>query len=398
MQRKKSVRGIDVNDMTVLLRADFNVTFCPGTTSISDDSRIQATLPTIRYLQSRNAKVVLCSHIGRPGGRAVPELRMQPVSERLSGLLGSPVVQADGSVDDDVRAKVRAMKSGEIVMLENIRFSPGEERNDPAFARDLASLADIFVNDAFGAAHRAHASTVGVTCCLPSVAGLLMERELEMLGAVLEAPAHPLVVIIGGAKVSDKLPVVKNLIGRAETLIVGGGMAATFLRSQELDVGDSPVEGDLVGWAGEIMRSAEAGGTAVLLPSDVVISSSFAADAAHRITHVSRIEPGWRIMDIGPDTSRRYVRAVFDAGTVVWNGTMGVFEWESFSAGTKRLARALSYLDGATTVIGGGSTSDAVAGMGLAEKMTHVSTGGGASLEFLEGKELPGVAGLLDAE
>ena len=378
-----------------MVRADFNVTFVPGTTEISDDSRIRATLPTIENLVSRNAKVVLCSHLGRPNGRVSEELRLQPVSERLAELFGHPVTQVRESSGVDVRTTVEAMQPGDTVLLENLRFDPREEANDPSFAQDLACLADVYVNDAFGAAHRAHASTEGVTNFLPSVAGLLMERELEMLGAVLESPKQPLVAIVGGAKVSDKLPVIERFIGRASTLIVGGGMAATFLKAQGLEVGDSLVEDDFVGRAGEILGSDA---TAVMLPTDVVVSSHFEEDAPTQTTDVSGIEPGWRIMDIGPKTAERYASALAGAGTVLWNGTMGVFEYLPFSAGTKRLAEALAAQEEAITVIGGGSTAEAVASLGLVDKMTHVSTGGGASLEFLEGRELPGVAGLMDAE
>ena len=397
MPRKKSVRDVDVEGKTVLVRADFNVTFVPGTTAISDDSRIRATLSTIENLVSRNAKVVLCSHLGRPNGRVSPELRMQPVSERLAELLGRPVTQASEPSGADVWITVKAMQPGEVVVLENLRFDPREESNDPSYAQDLASLVDLYVNDAFGAAHRAHASTEGVTNFLPSVAGLLMERELEMLGTVLDSPRQPLVAIVGGAKVSDKLPVIERFIGRAKTLLVGGGMAATFLKYQGLNVGDSLVEDELVERAGEILRSSEKSGTAVLLPTDVVVSSDFSADATSRTVDVSCIESGWRIMDIGPETAEQYADALLDAGTVLWNGTMGVFEWPPFSAGTKRLAEALAAQDEAISIIGGGSTADAVISLGLADKMTHVSTGGGASLEFLEGRELPGVAGLMDA-
>ena len=398
MPRKKTIRDVDVEGKVVLVRADFNVTFVPGTTVISDDSRIRATLPTIENLVSRNAKVVLCSHLGRPNGRVSPELRMRPVSERLAELLGRPVTQASEPSGADVWSTVEAMQPGEVVVLENLRFDPREESNDPSFAQDLASLADVYVNDAFGAAHRAHASTEGVTHYLPSVAGLLMERELKMLGAVLESPKHPLIAIVGGAKVSDKLQVIERFIGRADTLVVGGGMAATFLKAQGLEVGDSLVEDDFIGRAGEILRSSEKNGTTVLLPVDVIVSSDFAADATSRIVDVSCIESGWRIMDIGPETAERYANALSDVGTVLWNGTMGVFEWPPFSAGTKRLAEALAAQEEAITIIGGGSTAEAVISLGLADRMTHVSTGGGASLEFLEGRELPGVAGLMDAD
>ena len=382
----------------MLLRADFNVTFVPGTTVISDDSRIRATLPTIENLVSRNARVVLCSHLGRPNGRVLPELRMQPVSERLAELLGRPVTQGSEPSGADVRTTVEAMQPGEVVVLENLRFDPREESNDPSYAQDLASLVDLYVNDAFGAAHRAHASTEGVTHFLPSVAGLLMERELEMLGTVLDSPRQPLAAIVGGAKVSDKLPVIERFTGQAKRLMVGGGMAATFLKSQGLNVGDSLVEDEFVERAGEILCDSEDNGTILLLPTDVVVSCDFSADAMSRIVDVSCIESGWRIMDIGLETAERYADALSDAGTVLWNGTMGVFEWQAFSAGTKRLAEALAAQEEAITVIGGGSTAEAIASLGLVDKMTHVSTGGGASLEFLEGRELPGVAGLMDAD
>ncbi len=398
MLRKKTVRDIDVADKTVLVRVDFNVTFVPGTTVISDDSRIRATLPTLHYLISENARIVLCSHLGRPNGRVSSELRMEPVSARLAELLGGPVVQARESTGSDVRGRVEAMRAGEIVMLENLRFDAREESNDPSLAQELAAFVDVYVNDAFGAAHRAHASTEGVTRFLPSVAGLLVKRELEMLGGVLESPRLPLVAVVGGAKVSDKLPVIESFVGRARTLIVGGGMAAAFLKSQGFGVGDSLVEEEFVERAGEILRQSEKLGTAALLPTDVVVSSDFVPDAPSRTVNVSRVESGWRIMDIGPETAERYVDALSDARTVLWNGTMGVFEWSSFAAGTKRLAEALAAHEESITIIGGGSTADAVLSLGLGDKMSHVSTGGGASLEFLEGRELPGLVGLMDAE
>lgn len=396
MLSKKTVRDIDVDGKTVLVRADFNVTFYPGASSISDDSRIRATLPTLRYLESRHAKIVICSHVGRPNGQVKADLMIAPISERLSELLGRPIVQVGGPVGDGVRSRVDAMNPREIAVLENLRFDPGEESNDPAFARELAGLADVYVNDAFGAAHRAHASTEGVTRYLPAVAGLLMARELDILGSVLEEPTQPLVAVIGGAKVSDKLPAIENLVGRAKTLIVGGGMSATFLKSQGIEVGDSLLEEDMIGQAKDILMRGREAGTAVLLPMDVVVSRSFEEDAESRTVDVSQVEDGWRIMDIGPRTSQQYADVVSDAGTVVWNGTMGVFEMDAFSFGTRRLADALAGLDGAATIIGGGSTADAVVSLGLAEKMTHVSTGGGASLEFLEGKDLPGVVSLMD--
>ena len=290
---------------------------------------------------------------------------MQPVSERLAELLSRSVTQASEPSGADVRTTVEATQPGEVVVLENLRFDPREESNDPSYAQDLASLAEVYVNDAFGAAHRAHASTEGVTHFLPSVAGLLMELELEMLGTVLDSPRQPLVAIVGGAKVSDKLPVLERFTGRAETLLVGGGMAATFLKAQGLSVGDSLVEDELVERAGEILRDSEDNGTTLLLPTDVVVSSDFSADATNRIAGVSCIESGWRIMDIGPETAERYADALSDAGTVLWNGTMGVFEYLPFSRGTKRLAEALAAQEEAITVIGGGSTADAVVSLGL---------------------------------
>lgn len=398
MTNKKTIQDIDVEGKTVLVRAEFNVTFHPGTTSISDDSRIRATLPTIRYLLDHKAKIVLCSHLGRPKGKMVPELRMSPISERLSTILGQPVIQANDCIGADVQVEVEAMTVGDILMLENLRFNPGEEANHPVFARELASLADIYVNDAFGAAHRAHASIEGITHHLPAVSGLLMARELEMLQGVLESPKQPLVAIIGGAKVSDKLLVLENLIDKVRTLIVGGGMAATFLKSQGLGVGDSLIEEDLIERAGEIMRGASEAGVELLLPTDVVVADAFTEEATSKVVEVSQIQHGWRIMDIGPETSVQYAKAVSEAGTVVWNGTMGVFEWDAFTSGTKQLAEALAGLNDTTTVIGGGSTAEAIVILGLGGKMTHVSTGGGASLEFFEGKELPGVVSLLDSE
>lgn len=396
MLSKKTIRDIEVDGKTVLVRADLNVTFHPGASAISDDSRIRATLPTLQYLENHSAKILLCSHVGRPNGRVKTELRMRPISEQLSALLGRPVVQVGGPVGDDVRSRVHAMRPGEIVVLENLRFDPGEESNDPAFARELAGLADIYVNDAFGAAHRAHASTEGVTRYLPAVAGLLMARELEVLGSALEEPKQPLVAVVGGAKISDKLPAIENLVGRARTLVVGGGMAATFLKSEGIEVGDSLIEEDMIERAGDVLLRGREDGTTVLLPTDVVVSRGFADDSEPRAVDVSQVEDGWQIMDIGPQTSRQYADAVSDAGTVVWNGTMGVFEMDAFSSGTRLLAETIAGLNEAATVIGGGSTADAVVSLGLAEKMTHVSTGGGASLEFLEGKDLPGVVSLMD--
>ncbi len=399
MMNKKTIQDVDVAGRTVLVRVDYNVPFHPGTTEISDDSRIRASLPTVNYLVQRGCKVVLCSHLGRPGGKVVPEYRLEPVSRRLSTLLGMPVQQAPDCIGPEVERMVSGLQPGGLLMLENLRFHREEEKNDPEFARKLASLAEIYVNDAFGAAHRAHASTEAVARFVPvAVAGFLMARELEMLGRALESPQRPFAAILGGAKVSDKIAVLENLARRVDTLIIGGGMAATFLKARGLQVGDSLVEEDRVQFAAEFMRSAQGRGLKLLLPVDAVIADAFAENASHRTVGVEQIPTGWRIMDIGPRTVSAYEAALRQARTVVWNGPMGVFEWKAFAQGTERIARALAGLKGATTVVGGGSTAEAVESLGLADRMTHVSTGGGASLEFLEGKVLPGVAALNDKE
>ncbi len=398
LRPKKTVRDVEVAEKTVLLRVDFNVTFHPGTTEISDDGRIEACLPTIEYLRERDCKIVMCSHVGRPEGRVVEELRMRPVSQRLSELVDAPVSQATDSIGTELSNPVLALEPGDILMLENVRFHPGEEENDPGFAKQLAGPADIYVNDAFGAAHRAHASMVAITEHLPAVAGLLLDEEVAVLRRVLDSPARPFAAVLGGAKASDKLPVLESLADKVDTLLIGGGMAATFLKSQGYDVGESSVEDEKVDSAGALIRLAERKGLKLMLPGDVVVADSFAADATHRIASVDAIPAGWRIMDIGPESADAFVDALVGAKTVIWNGPMGVFEWPPFAEGTTSVARALAALSDATTVIGGGSTADAVTSLGLSDKMTHVSTGGGASLEFLEGKELPGVAALLDRD
>ena len=399
MADKATVRDVDVAGKTVLVRVDYNVPFRPGTTEIADDSRISASLPTVRYLIEQRCRVVLCSHLGRPEGKAVKELRMAPVSARLSEMLGAPVAQARDCVGPQVRDKLDALPPGGVLMLENLRFHPGEESDDPEFAAALVgSLVDMYVNDAFGAAHRVHASIVGVTQFLPAVAGLLMARELEMLGALLEDPGRPFVAVLGGAKVSDKIAVLRKLANRVDTLVVGGGMAATFLAAKGLGVGDSLLEKDRVPDAGELVLAAGEPGLRLLLPEDVVVADSFQEDASSKVVRADAVPPGWRIMDIGPRTATSYLRALSGAKTVVWNGPMGVSEWKPFAEGTSRIAGALAGLAGATTVIGGGSTAEIVVALGLAEKMTHVSTGGGASLKFLEGGALAGVAALMDKE
>jgi phosphoglycerate kinase len=397
MSKKKTIRDINLAGKTVLVRVDYNVPFRPGTTQISDDSRIQATLPTLGYLIQRQCRVVLISHLGRPNGQVVEEMRMQPVTERLSALLGAKVVQAPGCVGPEVTRAVVALPPGGVAMLENIRFLPGEEKNDPKLAAELASLADVFVNDAFGTAHRAHASTEGVAHKLPAVAGLLMERELEMLGTALDSPRRPFTAIIGGAKVSEKSAVLDRLAQKVDTILIGGGMAATFLKANGLSIGASPVEDERVASTAKFVDRLRFGNTSLLLPTDLVVADAFAEKAHHKTVSADRIADGWRVMDIGPETAAAYELQIKKSLTVLWNGPMGVFEWEPFSHGTVRIAKALASLKGATTVLGGGSTSEAVEKLGLASKMTHVSTGGGASLEFLEGKSLPGVAALLDA-
>ena len=387
---------MDVRGQTALVRVDFNVPFKPGTTEISDDTRIRASLPTLRYLLERQCKVIICSHLGRPAGRVVESLRMAPVSQRLADLLGADVSQCADTVGDSAREMASGLAPGEAMMLENVRFHPGEEGNDAEFAKELASLASLYVNDAFGVAHRAHASTVGVTRYLPSVAGLLMEKELRVLGRLLNNPPRPFAAILGGAKVSDKIGVLGNLFDKVDLLLIGGGMAATFLRAKGYDVGESPVECDRLDFASTLIERSNNRGARMLLPNDVVVADKFAEDAKSLTVSVGSIPTEYMVMDIGPDTAMRYAHAVRDCRTVMWNGPQGVFEWEAFSHGTRAIAETLASLDDATTVIGGGSTAEAVAKLGLSDRMSHVSSGGGASLEFMEGRELPGVAALPD--
>ena len=392
----KTVEEIDVAGKTVLVRVDYNVPFRPGTLEVSDDRRIAASLPTIRYLVDRGCRVVLCSHLGRPRGRRVDEKRMAPVARRLEELLGAPVVETEECVGPEVRGTVGALKPGGVALLQNLRFHPEEEANDPGFASRLAALADVYVNDAFGAAHRAHASVEGVARLLPSAVGFLMARELEMLGRALESPQRPFAAVLGGAKASDKIAVIESLSRKVDVLIIGGGMAATFLKAQGLETGDSPVEDDQIDFAARFVDGARRRGPLVRLPVDVVVADSFSEAARHRVVASSAIPRGWRIMDVGPSSSGLFAQALADARTVLWNGPMGVFEWDFASEGTRRVAETLAGLSGATTVVGGGSTAEAVGRLGLADMMTHVSTGGGASLELLEGRVLPGVAALME--
>ena len=396
---KKNVTDIDVTGKKVLLRCDFNVPMAKdGSGVITDDKRIRAALPTIQYLLEHDAAVIACSHMGKPKGEWKPELSMAPVAKRLSELLGKDVILAKDIVGEDAKAKAAALKPGHILLLENLRYDNGETKNDPAFAKALADLAGadgIYVSDAFGTVHRAHASTAGVAAYLPAVSGFLIQKELEVIGGALAAPKRPLVAILGGSKVSSKIGVINNLLEIADTIIIGGGMAYTFSAAQGGKIGDSLLEEDWKGYALEMIDKAKAKGVKLLLPVDTVIADKFAADANADVVESGQIPDGWQGLDIGPKTVELYCDAVKDAGTVIWNGPMGVFEFEKFAVGTKAVAEALSKTD-AITIIGGGDSAAAVQQLGSADKMTHISTGGGASLEFMEGKVLPGIACLQD--
>ena len=391
---KQSLKDIDVHGKRVLVRVDFNVPMTGG--HISDDNRIRAALPTIQYLREQGAKVILCSHFGRPNGAVDEGARLAPIAKGLEKVLGSPVAYSQECIGPVAESAVAALQPGDVLLLENVRFHPGETQNDPAFAKSLASLAEVYVNDAFGTAHRAHASTVGVASFLPAVSGFLMERELEMLGGVLNNPRKPLAAVMGGAKVSDKIAVLENLLGKVDKLVIGGGMAATFIKAMGTSVGDSLIEEERVAFAEEIITRCLHWNVELVLPQDVVVASEFSADAPFKVVDALEIPDGWRIMDIGPEAIKSFIAELEECKTVLWNGPMGVFEFPAFSQGTRALGQALASMQDAVTIVGGGSTAEAVADLGLADKMTHVSTGGGASLEFFEGKELPGVAALLD--
>ncbi|HLN13307.1 MAG TPA: phosphoglycerate kinase [bacterium] len=391
--RKKTVRDIDVRGRRVFVRVDFNVPLDHG--HITDDHRIVASLPTITYLLDHGAAVILASHLGRPKG-VDDALRMSPIAARLSELLGRPVRTLDDCVGPAVQQAVATMKPGDVVLLENLRFHREEEANDPAFARQLASLADVYVNDAFGTAHRAHASTAGIAAYLPAVAGLLMERELQFLGGVLEQPRPPLVVILGGAKVSDKIGVIQNLLRLAQTMLIGGGMCYTFLRAAGAAIGASLCEEDRVDLARSLMAEAKQRGVDLILPVDVVAAPRVEAGAATRTVDARAIPDGWAGVDIGPRTIAAFSVPISRAGMVLWNGPMGVFEIPAFAEGTRAIAKVVAESPG-ESIVGGGDTGAAVEEFGYADKMTHISTGGGASLEFMEGKTLPGVAVLQDA-
>ena len=419
---KKTVKNIDVKGKKVLLRCDFNVPMAKdGSGVITDDKRIRAALPTIQYLLEQGAAVIACSHMGKPNAtfeaykkkqlekgkdeasiteekwrKSLAELSLAPVAARLGELLEMPIIMAKDVVGADAQAKAAALQPGQVLLLENTRFEKGETKNDPELAKAMASMAEVYVSDAFGAVHRAHASTAGVADYLPAVSGFLIQKELDFIGGALAAPKRPLVAILGGSKVSSKIGVINNLLEIADTIIIGGGMSYTFSAAYGGKIGNSLFEADWVDYCKEMVAKAEAKGVKLLLPVDTLCGDKFAPDANTMLVDAGAIQDGWEGMDVGPKTVELYCNAVSDAGTVIWNGPMGVFEFPAFAKGTEAVAEALSKTD-AITIIGGGDSAAAVQQLGYADKMTHISTGGGASLEFMEGKELPGVACLLDA-
>lgn len=389
---KTSIQDTDVKGKRVFVRADFNVPMDENK-KITDDTRIRAALPTIKHLKEHGAKVILASHLGRPKGKIDPKYSLAPVAERLGELLHINVIMAPDCIGPEVKAEIEKLEEGQVILLENVRFHPEEEKNDPEFAAKLAELAEIYVNDAFGTAHRAHASTEGIAKYIPSVAGFLMKKEIDIMGKALENPARPFVAIIGGAKVSDKIGVIENLLTKVDALVLGGGMANTFLKAQGYQVGNSLIEEDKLDLAKELLTKANNSGVKILLPEDVIVAKEFKADASSRVVDVKAIEADDLALDIGPKSADKFAQTVISAETVVWNGPMGVFEMDQFAKGTERIAQAAAQCRG-TTIVGGGDSVAAVEKMGAADKVTHVSTGGGASLEFLEGKVLPGVAAL----
>ena len=379
----------------VLVRVDYNVPLNEKG-EVSDDKRIVASMPTVKYLIENGARIILCSHLGRPKGERKPEFSMKPVADRLAALLPEvKITFASDCIGEEAKEKADALKDGEILLLENLRFHKEEEKNDPAFAKELASLAELYVSDAFGTVHRAHASTAGVAAYLPAVSGFLIGKELDIMGEALENPQRPFVAILGGAKVADKIGVIKNLLKKCDTLIVGGGMAYTFFKAMGYEIGDSLLDAESIDLAKELMAEAKERGVKLLLPVDTVVAETFAADAAHKTVKSSEIPANWQGLDIGEETRALFAEAIKSAKTVIWNGPMGVFEFPAFAKGTAAVAEACAACDG-TTIIGGGDSASAVKKLGYAAKMTHISTGGGASLEFLEGKVLPGVAALND--
>ena len=392
---KKTIKDIDLKDKKVLVRCDFNVPMDENK-NITDNRRIVAALPTIKYLLEQNCKVILCSHLGRPKGEFKPEFSLKPVAKELSKLLGQEVIMAEDVIGEDAKNKAENLKNGEVLLLENVRFHRDETDNDPEFAKKLASFGEIFVNDAFGTAHRAHASTEGVTKYLPAVSGFLIEKELEFLGSALENPQRPFVAILGGAKVSDKLGVIESLLEKVDTLIIGGGMAYTFFKSMGYSVGKSICELDKLDLAKELMEKAKQKNVKLVLPIDNVIAKEITPDAENKVIDSDNIPDEWEGLDIGPKTVELFKEELKDAKTIIWNGPVGFSEYEIFANGTRSIAQALAEKEDAVTIIGGGDSAAAIEKMGLSDKMTHISTGGGASLEFLEGKKLPGIECLLD--
>ncbi len=395
--KKKSIRDVSFAGKKVLLRVDFNVPLDKTTHEITNDKRIRAALPTIRYLLDDGAALIVCSHLGKPkkDPDAKTNLTLSRVAVRFAELLGQEVQFAEDTIGPDAKAKAAALKPGEVLLLENTRFDPREEKNDPEFTKELASLAEVYVSDAFGAVHRAHASTAGVADFLPAYCGFLVEKELTALGGAIEDPQRPLVAVLGGAKVADKLAVIEHLLEKADTLIIGGGMAYTFLKAKGYEVGQSLLDTEKVEYCANMMKKAEEKGVKLLLPVDVVIADRFDAEAEAKVVPADAIPADWQGLDIGPETQKLFGDTVKAAGTVIWNGPMGVFEFAKFAKGTEAVAAAMAECKG-ITVVGGGDSASAIEKMGYADKVTHVSTGGGASLEFMEGKELPGVACLLD--
>lgn len=392
---KKTIEDIEVKGKRVLVRVDFNVPL-DAEGNVTDDKRITAALPTVNYLLEHGAKVILCSHLGRPKGAPDPQFSLRPVAKRLAEILPNvKVAFAEDTIGESAKAAIAAMKDGEIVLLENVRFYKEEEKNDPEFSKQLASLADVFVSDAFGTVHRAHASTAGVAAYLPAVAGFLIGKELSIMGEALENPVRPFVAILGGAKVSDKIGVITNLLNKCDSLIIGGGMMFTFYKALGYEIGTSLLDAESVELAKDLMAQAKAKGVNLLLPVDTVVADKFAADAEHKTVNADAIPAGWMGLDIGPESAKLFAETIKAAKTVIWNGPMGVFEFPAFAEGTKAVAAACAECKG-TTIIGGGDSASAVKKLGFAKQMTHISTGGGASLEFLEGKVLPGVAALND--
>ena len=392
---KKTVRDIDLKGKKVLVRCDFNVPLDENF-NITDNRRIVGALPTIKYLLDNDCKVILCSHLGRPKGQVKKEFSLAPVAKELSRLLGKEVKLADDIIGESAKTLTANMKNGDIVLLENVRFDAREEANDSEFAKELASLAEVYVNDAFGTAHRAHSSTAGVAAYLPAVSGFLMEKEINFLGTALENPERPFVAILGGKKVSDKIGVIDSLLEKVDTLMIGGGMAYTFFKSMGYNVGDSICELDKLDLAKELMEKAKAKGVKLMLPVDTKVGKEFKEDTESKVVPYTQIPDGWEGFDIGTETIKMYEEELKKAKTVIWNGPVGLFEFDQFAVGTNSLAKCLGSLEGVTTIIGGGDSAAAIEKLGIGDKFTHISTGGGASLEFLEGKKLPGVECLLD--